>query len=102
MGSDDRDRELASNLAENIRALRGARGLTQAQVARLCAIPRSTVAQLESGSGNPTLAILARLAAALRVSIEEILSAPHGRCQIFRKGSLPTATRGRGGAGGRR
>lgn len=87
---------LPGNLAANLQHFRRQQGLTQAQVAGLCDIPRSTVAQLESGSGNPTLSVLARLSAALRISIEEILSTPHARCQIFPAGSLPTEERGRG------
>jgi len=89
---------LSANLSANLRYIRERRGLTQAGLARLCGVPRSTVAQVEAGSGNPTLAVLSRLAAALQLSIEEILSAPHASCQVFRKGSLPTTARGRDGA----
>jgi len=98
MGEPRRDRELAASLAENLHSIRRQRGLTQARLARLCAIPRSTVAQLESGSGNPTLHVISRLSAALRISIEEILATPHPRCQLFRKGTLPSSLRGRGGS----
>ena len=87
---------LSSNLSANLRYIRERRGLTQAALAKLCGLPRSTVAQAEAGSGNPTLLVLARLASALRWSIEELLSKPHAACQYFPKGSLPTAARGRG------
>lgn len=89
---------LAANLASNLRFVRRQRGLTQAGVARLSGLPRSTIAQIETGEGNPTLAVLTRLALSLQLSIEEILSAPHARCQLFPKGTLPGATRGRDGA----
>lgn len=98
MSTDDPIESLSSNLAANLRYLRQRRGMTQAQLARLCGLPRSTVAQVETGSGNPTLAVLSRLALALRISIEEMLSFPHARCQVFPKGSLPTSIRGRGGS----
>ena len=88
---------ISGHLAANLRFLRQRRGLTQAQLAKLCGVPRSTVGQLESGSGNPTLSVLARLAAALQLSIEEILSAPHARCAVFPKGSLPVHSRGKSG-----
>lgn len=84
---------LAGNLATNLRFLRQRRDLTQSQLAKLCGVPRSTIGQLESGSGNPTLAVLARLAAAMSLSIEELLSAPHARCAVFPKGSLPVLAR---------
>jgi len=88
---------LAANLAANIRYVRERRGLTQAALARLCGLPRSTVAQTETGSGNPTLAVLSRMAAALQLSIEELLSRPHAACQLFPKGTLPATDRGRDG-----
>lgn len=87
---------LPANLAASLQEFRRKRRLTQAQVASLCGLPRSTIAQLESGSGNPTLSVLSRLSSALRISIEEILSAPHAGCQLFPAGSLPTEERGKG------
>jgi transcriptional regulator with XRE-family HTH domain len=86
---------LASHLADNLRAVRQKRGLTQQQLARLCEIPRSTVANIETGAGNPTLAVLAQLARPLQLSIEELLSPPRGQCRIFEKSSLPSIVRGR-------
>jgi len=88
---------LATNLASNLRYIRQQRGLTQQELAKLCGVPRSTVGQMETGSCNPTLSVLARLAQALQISIEEILSTPRARCAIFPKGTLPSASRGRGG-----
>jgi transcriptional regulator with XRE-family HTH domain len=88
---------LSGNLAANLRYLRERRGLTQAQLARHADLPRSTVSQMETGAGNPTLSVLVRLARALDVSIEELLSSPHSAVQIFRKGELPLETRGPGG-----
>ncbi|RMG18150.1 MAG: XRE family transcriptional regulator [Planctomycetota bacterium] len=87
---------LSEHLSENLRAVRALRGLTQGQLARLCGVPRSTIANLEAGGSNPTLSVLARLSLALQLSLEELLSPPRGRCQVFRKGSLPVQTRGRG------
>jgi DNA-binding XRE family transcriptional regulator/quercetin dioxygenase-like cupin family protein len=89
--------DLPSHLAANLRHLRGVRSLTQQQLSRLSALPRSTLAQLETGAGNPTLAVLSRIAAALRISIEELLSAPRARCHLYRKGTLPAQARGKGG-----
>lgn len=89
---------LSMNLAANLRYVRERRGLTQAQISTLSGLPRSTVAQIETGAGNPTLSVLWKLAAALQLSIEELLSTPHARCQVFPKGSLPAGARGRGGS----
>jgi transcriptional regulator with XRE-family HTH domain len=73
----------AANLAANARRLREARGLSQQQVARLAGIPRPTWGSLESGSANPTLAVLKRAAAALQVSIEELIGPPRTAARLF-------------------
>ncbi len=90
--SDDLD--LSDRLAKNIKQLRDARGLTQQQIAKLAGVPRATFANLESGTANPTLSILERVATALQVSIEELISAPRAACRLYPKGSLPVRVRG--------
>jgi len=80
---------LGTNLAHNLKEIRELRGLTQAQLARLCEVPRSTIANIEAGDSNPTLWVLARLAGALHLSLEELLARPRARCQLFAAGSLP-------------
>jgi transcriptional regulator with XRE-family HTH domain len=87
---------LSENLCANLKFVRQRRGLTQGKLAKLCGVPRSTVANLEAGGSNPTLSVLARLSAALQLSLEELLSPPRARCELFPKGSLPIQSRGRG------
>lgn len=94
MTTQDGDSELSSRLAKNIKLLREARGLTQQQIAKLAGVPRATWAHLESGAANPTLGILHRAAAALQVSIEELISIPKAACQLYAKDSLPTRSPG--------
>jgi XRE family transcriptional regulator, regulator of sulfur utilization len=89
---------LAENLGANLRFVRERRGLTQAELASLSGIPRSTIAHVETGASNPTLSILARMAGALQLSLEELLSAPRGRIELYRKGELPEQQRARGKA----
>jgi transcriptional regulator with XRE-family HTH domain len=84
----------ASNLAANARRLREARGLSQQRIAALAGIPRPTWASLESGSANPTLAVLARAAAALSVSIEELIGPPRTSARLYRAAELRTRRRG--------
>jgi transcriptional regulator with XRE-family HTH domain len=92
----DLESHLGRNLGSNLKYLRGQRGITQAQLSTQAKIPRSTVATLEIGDGNPTLSVLSRLSIALQVSIEEILSAPRAPCQLFPKGTLKSSSRGHG------
>jgi len=84
----------AADLARNIRTLREARGLSQTHVAKLAGVPRATWSNLESGGANPTLSVLTRVAAALRVSVEELLAPPRARCRLFRADELRRKTRG--------
>jgi XRE family transcriptional regulator, regulator of sulfur utilization len=79
----------AENLAKNIKQLREKRGLTQQRIAELSDIPRPTWASLESGGANPTLAVLNRIAKALQVSIEELISAPKAQVKLFKAGFGP-------------
>jgi XRE family transcriptional regulator, regulator of sulfur utilization len=86
--------QTAENLARNLRALRDARGLSQQQVARLAGVPRATWAHLESGSGNPTLAVLLRVAATLHTTVEELLGPPRGEVRLVKRADLTSRTRG--------
>ena len=89
--------ELSEHLGRNLRSIRELRGLTQQQLADLCDVPRSTVANVEVGGSNPTLSVLVRLAGSMHLSIEELLARPRVRCQVFPADSLPTLESKRGG-----
>jgi transcriptional regulator with XRE-family HTH domain len=91
--------DLSDHLGRNLRAIRELRGLTQQQLAHLCDVPRSTVANIEVGGSNPTLAVLLRLSGAMHLSIEELLARPRARCQLFAPDSLPIFESKRGGGG---
>ncbi len=83
-------------LAGNIKYLRNQSGLTQAGLAKRAGIPRSTVATLETGAGNPTLGVLTALADGLQIRLDELLSAPRAQIAHFPRASLKTLRRGRG------
>ena len=89
--------DIAAYLANNLRHARGLQGLTQQRLAHLASIPRSTIAQLETGGGNPTLSVLIGLAGALRLSLEELVAPPVQEVQHFPRGSLPVKSRDRAG-----
>lgn len=85
---------VADRLAANIKQLRTTRGLTQQQMSKLSGLPRATWANLESGAANPTLAVLHRVALALQVSIEELISPPRTAVRFHRKDTLVERMRG--------
>jgi transcriptional regulator with XRE-family HTH domain len=82
--------ELSANLARNLRQLRALRRFTQARLAAVSGVPRPTLAALESGSANPTLAVLGQVAAGLQVSIEELVGTPRDMGRLYRPAELPT------------
>jgi transcriptional regulator with XRE-family HTH domain len=88
------DAEVPARLAANIAQLREVRGLTQQQMAKVAGVPRATWAHLESGDANPTLAVLNRAAAALQVSIEELIRAPRPAVKHFPARAVPVRMRG--------
>jgi transcriptional regulator with XRE-family HTH domain len=82
------------HLADNIKAVREARGLSQQQMARVAGIPRATWTHLESGAANPTLAVLVKVANALQVRLDELLAAPRQPVRHLAAGALPVRRRG--------
>jgi transcriptional regulator with XRE-family HTH domain len=81
------------HLADNIKALRETRGLSQQQIARAAGIPRATWTHLESGAANPTLAVLIKVANALQVRLDELLAAPRPPARHLRASDLPVRQR---------
>jgi len=86
----------ASHLARNLVNLRRTRGLTQDMLARDAGVPRSTIANLESGEGNPSLAVLVKVAQSLAVPIDELLASPRAMVRRWAAGDVVLQTKGRG------
>ncbi len=61
-------------VAMAIRSLRLRNGLSQRQLALRMGVPRTYVSKIENEKATPTLSSLARLAAALTVSVPELLT----------------------------
>jgi XRE family transcriptional regulator, regulator of sulfur utilization len=89
--------ELAGqHLARNLISLRHARKLTQDALAAASTLPRSTIANLESGEANPSLAVLVKVAGALGVPIDELLAAPRAKVRKWTAEEIGSRQRGRG------
>jgi transcriptional regulator with XRE-family HTH domain len=82
------------HLADNIKALREARGLSQQQISKAAGVPRATWTHLESGGANPTLAVLVKVASALQVRLDELLAQPRHPARHLTASELPTRTKG--------
>ena len=72
---------MTNKLAENIRAFRKARSLTQEQLADVTGIHQTNISKLESGTANPSLRTLKRLAAGMgmRLKLEFVPARPESR-----------------------
>ena len=86
--------DVATRLGRNVRTLREARGFTQAQMAKLAELPRATWANLESGTANPTLSVIDRVAIAFQVTIEELVAAPRSEAKRYPRSEITEKLRG--------
>ena len=83
-------------LARNLISLRHARALTQDALAGASALPRSTIANVESGEANPSLAVLVKIAGALGVPIDELITAPRAKVRKWTAEEIGSRQRGQG------
>jgi len=63
-------------LRTRLKALRQARGLTLQELSRLARVSKAMLSQIEQGKVNPTVAVMIKIAGALRVSVGELIEAP--------------------------
>lgn len=62
------------NLANNIKRLREAKGISQEKLARLADVANNTLIKMESGENqNPTLVTLKKVAKAFGVSVDDLI-----------------------------
>ena len=63
------------NLANNIKKLREAKGLSQEKLARLADVANNTLIKMESGENqNQTLVTLKKVAKAFGVSVDDLIN----------------------------
>jgi transcriptional regulator with XRE-family HTH domain len=90
------EHQTAAHLARNLASLRHTRGLTQDALAKSASVPRSTIANLESGVGNPSLVVLVKVASALGVPIDELLASPRAMVRRWPAAEVESRSKGRG------
>jgi len=65
-----------SRVAKNLQRIRRERGLTQEDLSAKADIHQTYLSGVEGGKRNPTVGVLERIAAALRVDISEFFTKP--------------------------
>ncbi len=61
-------------LGQRVRALRQCSGMTQEQLGNAAKLFRTYIARIESGSADPTVSVLLRLADALGVTVHDLFA----------------------------
>lgn len=84
----------SANLAVNIKRFRERGGITQQELADLSGVPRPTIANLESGTANPTVSVLLRVGGSLGATLEELVAGAGPRATVHRQKALPERKRG--------
>jgi transcriptional regulator with XRE-family HTH domain len=87
---------VAEHLARNLVGFRQVRNLTQGALAKSAGVPRSTIANLESSNGNPSLTVLVKVANALDVPLDELLASPRAKVRKWTRDELGSQSAGRG------
>ena len=64
---------LQKQFGTHLAKLRQSKGLTAAELGRLCYLERSSIARLETGCVNPSLFMLKKLCLGMGIELEELL-----------------------------
>ncbi|MGK4584876.1 helix-turn-helix domain-containing protein [Kitasatospora sp. HPMI-4] len=81
--------DLIAVIAASIRRERERVGLSMTELAKRAGIAKSTLSQLESGSGNPSVETLWALGAALGVPFSRLVDPPRPTVRVIRAGEGP-------------
>jgi transcriptional regulator with XRE-family HTH domain len=76
-------------IAASLRRHRARTGLSLTEVAKRAGVAKSTLSQLESGTGNPSVETLWALAVALDTPFAALLDPPRPKVQVIRAGDGP-------------
>src|SRR5690242_21423458 len=76
-------------IAASLRRERQRAGLSLTEVARRAGVAKSTLSQLESGSGNPSVETLWALGVALDVPFSRLVDEPRSQVRVIRSGEGP-------------
>ena len=79
-------------IAASLRRERRRTGLSMTEVARRAGIAKSTLSQLESGTGNPSLETLWAICVALDEPFSRLLDPPRPQTQVIRADEGPTVS----------
>ncbi|MGH8881295.1 MAG: helix-turn-helix domain-containing protein [Stackebrandtia sp.] len=79
-----------ATIARSLRRERDRAGLSLSETAKRAGIAKSTLSQLESGTGNPSVETLWALSVTLDVPFSHLVDPPRPRINVIRAGTGPT------------
>lgn len=65
--------KISEQFGKNMKRIRAKKGMSQGDIARALEVDRGYISNIKNGKKNPTLATVARIANALRISPDELL-----------------------------
>jgi transcriptional regulator with XRE-family HTH domain len=86
---DGSSHDLIALIAASVRRERDRAGLSLTELAKRAGIAKSTLSQLESGAGNPSVETLWGLGAALGVPFSRLIDPPRPNVRVIRAGEGP-------------
>ncbi|GII77952.1 XRE family transcriptional regulator [Sphaerisporangium rufum] len=87
--ADRRPDGLIASISASIRREREHAGMSLTELARRAGVAKSTLSQLESGSGNPSVETLWALAVGLDVPLSRLVDPPRTQVRVIRAGEGP-------------
>jgi transcriptional regulator with XRE-family HTH domain len=81
--------DVVARIAASLRRERARAGVSLTELARQAGIAKSTLSQLESGTGNPSVETLWALAVALGVPFSRLVEPPQATVKVIRAGEGP-------------
>jgi transcriptional regulator with XRE-family HTH domain len=78
--------DIVALVSASLRKERARAGLSLTELARRAGVAKSTLSQLESGTGNPSLETLWALGTALGVPLSRLIDPPRSDIQVIRAG----------------
>ena len=65
--------QISAKLGDNMKRIRTKKKMSQGDIARALEVDRGYISNIENGKKNPTIATIAKIAEALKVSPNELL-----------------------------
>ncbi len=82
---------LTGNIAENLKRMRKAKGMSLDQLAEQTGVSKSMLAQIEKGTANPSIGVLGKITSGLRIPFEQLIAEPKMEyCLVNPDELLPT------------